>query len=430
MRPGDEIIVVADGESDGAWRISPKFGATAIKLEQNGGPGRARNHGAKAAKGDILFFVDADVTIRPNALSLIEAVFLRDPQLAALIGSYDETPYHTNFLSQYKNLLHHYVHQHGSDQATTFWGACGAIRRDIFLKLGGFKETYLRASIEDIELGYRLFSSGYPIRVEKTLQVTHLKRWTPYGLIKTEILLRGAPWTRLLWRQLWRSGKMTNDLNLDAAHRLSLLTSAAAVATLAASIFNPWSLVLTLILIIFFVGLNAPVLRFFYVKRGLAFAAGAAFWRFVYDLYSWVGFFSGSSGSAQGALRRLTTFTFAKLDPVALGTAVGVATGGGLFCATGILLLRGGIHVGQTLGLLVQYLPGYGVSWPGALAGLGEGFLAGYLFGWLFAGIRNFSVRLAMGQEKIRRALSRIKDRAEFPPADSDPMQTEKPTSL
>ena len=410
VRPGDEIIVVADGKSDGAWRIAPKFGATVIVLEQNGGPGRARNRGAREAKCDLLFFVDADVTVRPNAIALIESVFIQEPQLTAMIGSYDEEPYHTNFLSQYKNLLHHYVHQKGPSSATTFWGACGVIRRNIFVEMGGFKETYLRASIEDIELGYRLYSSGYTIRIEKTLQVTHLKRWTPFGLIKTEILLRGAPWTRLLWKQLWRSGKMTGDLNLDAKHKLSLIISAAIIGTLAASMFSRWSLVATLALTIFFLCLNASVLRFFYEKRGFAFTVGVAFWRFIYDLYSWVGFFSGSSVTALVAMERLTAFTFAKLDAIALGTAVGVVTGFGLFCATGFLLLKGGgRELGSSLGLLGQFLPGYRVTWSGAFIGLGEAFVAGFGFGWFFAVIRNVSVRIALGQEKVGRALSRMR---------------------
>jgi hypothetical protein len=50
-----------------------------------------------------------------------------------LIGSYDDAPGANNFLSQYKNLFHHYTHQTGSEEASTFWGACGAIRRDVFL---------------------------------------------------------------------------------------------------------------------------------------------------------------------------------------------------------------------------------------------------------------------------------------------------------
>jgi glycosyltransferase involved in cell wall biosynthesis len=405
LRPGDEVIVVADGESDGAWRRAPEYGATVVNLTQNGGPARARNRGAQVARGDVLYFVDADVTIRPDALNIIEAVFVREKDLAALIGSYDETPHHTNFLSQYKNLLHHYVHQQGSSQASSFWGACGAIRREIFITMGGFKETYLRASIEDIEFGYRLHTSGHRIRLEKSLQVTHLKRWTPVNLIKTEIMLRGAPWTRLLWRQLWRSGSMTTDLNLDSKHRFSLLTSAAFVACLAAASWQPWLLAAAVGLAAVFIGLNFSVLRFFHLKRGFMFAAGAAFWRFIYDLYSWVGFFSGSSESAIGAMRRLAAFTFARLDALALGVAVGCVSGIGLGALTLVVAAKNVPQLGAAFGLLGQFLPGYEVTGRGAGIALLGGFLAGFVFGWLFATIRNFAVRILLGRDKIKRRL-------------------------
>src|SRR5262245_8895503 len=89
-RPPHEIIVVADGEGDGAWRKAHAVGIRVIKLPTTGGPARARNAGAKAARSQILFFVDADVVIPPNALKTILDVFAGDSSLAALIGSYDD----------------------------------------------------------------------------------------------------------------------------------------------------------------------------------------------------------------------------------------------------------------------------------------------------------------------------------------------------
>ena len=70
-----------------------------------------------------------------------------DPDMVALFGSYDDEPAETNLLSQYKNLLHHYVHQTSQEDAFSFWTGCGAIRRDIFMEMGGFNETYLLPSI-------------------------------------------------------------------------------------------------------------------------------------------------------------------------------------------------------------------------------------------------------------------------------------------
>ncbi len=76
---------------------------------------------------------------------------------------------------------------------------------------------------------------------------------------------------------------------------------------------------------------------------------------------------------------------FARYDPVALGAAVGAVAGFGLFLATAILLLRGGILVGNNLSLLANYFLGYDVTWVGALIGLGEAALGGFAFGWLLA---------------------------------------------
>ena len=422
VRSGDEIIVVADGESDGSYRIAPQFGARFILLETNGGPARARNIGAKSATGDIIFFVDADCTVRPDALSVIESVFTQEPDVSAMIGSYDDTPYHTTFVSQYKNLLHHYVHQKGSTEASTFWGACGAIKREVFTAVGGFTETYKRASIEDIELGYRLTSANYRIRLVKELQIMHMKRWEAIGLIKTEVMLRGEPWTKLLWKQMWHRGKVAADLNLDAKHRYSLINSAALVGVTIAGFWLPWLWLATLPLIGIYFTLNSAVLRFFHQKRGLRFMLGAALWRYIYDLYCWVGFLYGSSGSVTGAARRLINLSITGLDRVALGVAVGAVASLGLTLATVILLLKSGDRAGHHFNLLGQFLPGYKVSWPGAAIGFVDAFVYGYVFGWAFAVIRNYSLRLLLGREKVRRAINRIlKSRGEKTIASNPP---------
>ncbi len=190
LSPMDEVIVVSDGDTDGSWEVAQAFGAKVFRLPTPGGPARARNVGAKAAQGDILFFVDADVTLHGDTLNLIEQQFEQSPELAALIGSYDDAPGAKNFLSQYKNLFHHYTHQMSSEVAFTFWGACGAIRRSVFQAIGGFDESYRKPCIEDIELGYRLKRAGYSIRLCKNIQVKHLKRWETISLLKAEIFYK------------------------------------------------------------------------------------------------------------------------------------------------------------------------------------------------------------------------------------------------
>jgi len=78
------------------------------------------------------------------------------------------------------------------------WAGCGAVRRAAFVEVGGFQEGYLRPSIEDIELGYRLSESGGRIRLAAEVQVRHLKRWTLASIVRTDVWRRGVPWTELL----------------------------------------------------------------------------------------------------------------------------------------------------------------------------------------------------------------------------------------
>jgi protoporphyrinogen oxidase len=84
---------------------------------------------------------------------------------------------------------------------------------------------------------------------------------------------------------------------------------------------------------------------------------------------------------------------FAKLDPVALGGAVGVVSGAMIFLATAALLLKGGPVVGPTLSLLSNYLLGFKVTWSGAVIGLIEGGVIGFGLGFVMAWIRNWGLR-------------------------------------
>lgn len=286
-----EIIVVDDGGNDDSGLLAEQIGAKVFKFASPGGPARARNRGAQIAKGSILFFVDADVTLTEETIDVVLKTFRACPTLAALIGSYDDEPGARNFLSQYKNLFHHYTHQTACENATTFWGACGAIRRDVFWAVGGFDERYRYPSIEDIELGYRLKRAGYQIQLNKVVQVKHLKHWKVGSLLRAEIFYRAIPWTELLWRDQ----QFNNDLNLKHSSRLSLVCTYALLFCLIAGWWWPpaWliSLGIGLLLLIF----NWPLYSFFYQKRGLLFTVQVVFWHWLYFFYGGLAFAIGTA---------------------------------------------------------------------------------------------------------------------------------------
>lgn len=287
----DEIIVVADGDSDGSWRLAEDFGAKVVRLAACGGPSRARNLGALKAGGDILFFVDADVAVHPDAVGQIAATFGRQPDLAALFGSYDDAPAAANFLSQFKNLFHHYVHQTASEEASTFWSGCGAVRREVFLELGGFDDRYSQPSIEDIELGYRLKQAGHRIRLCKSLQVKHLKRWGAGSLLKSDFFHRAIPWTELILRER----AFINDLNLRHSERLSVASTYGMVAALAGAPWYPGLLALAVALALLLIALNARLYRLFRQKHGLRFTLRTIPWHWLYYLYCGLAFAVGTA---------------------------------------------------------------------------------------------------------------------------------------
>ena len=214
-----EVIVVDDSSTDDTRRRAVDDATYVLDSGGRRGPGFARNLGSHQAAGDILFFIDSDVCVWKDTIERIALRFDSDPTLDAVIGSYDRFPRCWDFLSQYRNLMHAFVHQHGESHASTFWTGCGAVRRSVFIEHGGFDESRPRPAIEDIELGYRMRLHGRNLLLDRNLLVTHLKRWSFWSIIKTDIFDRGIPWTELILSSRF----MPNDLNLRFSQRLSVL---------------------------------------------------------------------------------------------------------------------------------------------------------------------------------------------------------------
>lgn len=270
-----EVIVVDDGSSDETGAIARRYGAQVVRLDVASGPARARNRGVAASGGTIVLFVDADVVMAADGLMRTREAFEADPHLVAVFGSYDDAPSAGTLVSDYRNLLHHFVHQQSQVEAVTFWAGLGAVRRDVFTRCGGFDERFVRPSIEDIELGARLVAAGHRVRLDKQLRGTHLKRWTLAGMVRTDVLARARPWTLLMLR---RRG-MPRDLNLQWRHRASGVLVWLAVALCAAAAMLPgprgWLAAAGLAALALLAVLNAAFYRFLVGRRGLRFALAA-----------------------------------------------------------------------------------------------------------------------------------------------------------
>ncbi len=282
----EEVLVVDDHSTDNSAACAKDMGAKVMKSPDRAGPGRARNLGAKEARGEILWFVDADVIAHGNGAERIRAAF-QDPEAVAVFGSYDDAPPAKNFASQYKNLVHHYYHQLGKKEASTFWAGCGAVRKSAFLEIGGFDvERYKRPSIEDIELGYRLRAHGGRILLVRDLKGTHLKYWTVKDMIFTDVFRRALPWSRLMLTQVG----MTDDLNVSKSERLRAALAGFLVLSLLAPIVLPGFAWLPLAFFAGAIAVNWRLFDFMRGRKGVAFAILALLFHQVYYLYSTAAF--------------------------------------------------------------------------------------------------------------------------------------------
>lgn len=214
-----EVIVVDDGSTQPLQSSVSRHGFQYVRLEERGGPARARNRGASLARGEFLLFVDADVCVHTDTLTRLSETLAADPTVDAVIGAYDDAPADPGLISQYKNLFHHYTHIKSSGPIETFWSGCGAISRERFMAVGGFDDRrYHSPAIEDVELGTWMTRAGCRIVLDPRVRCKHLKRWTLLGLLRTDIFERGIPWVHLVHR----SGAIPDTLNLKRQERLSV----------------------------------------------------------------------------------------------------------------------------------------------------------------------------------------------------------------
>jgi glycosyltransferase involved in cell wall biosynthesis len=152
-----EVIIVDDCSKDDTVKIAKKYPVRLIELKKNGGPARARNIGAEAAKGDIIFFLDSDVIVLDGSIQEVKDYFEKNPDAKCVIGVCSTEPLNRGFVPSYMAMFE-YIHLIGLRyrRVSVFAPRCGAIKKDFFLAIGGYDENYKGADVEDFELARRI----------------------------------------------------------------------------------------------------------------------------------------------------------------------------------------------------------------------------------------------------------------------------------
>jgi glycosyltransferase involved in cell wall biosynthesis len=150
-----EIVVVDDASTDDSVRIAESAGVTVLRNSHNLGPAGTRNRGAEAAVGEILFFVDSDGALAPDAVANAVALLEADPQLGAVCGIDDAEPLiKDSLVEEYRALQHHYWCVASQGEVSFLFSAIFAIRANVFNEIGPFNPS-LRWT-EEVDYGHRL----------------------------------------------------------------------------------------------------------------------------------------------------------------------------------------------------------------------------------------------------------------------------------
>jgi glycosyltransferase involved in cell wall biosynthesis len=179
-----EIIVVDSNSKDKTINIAKKYADKIII--QNCIMPVGRNIGAKEARGDILLFVDADITLLPNWIDIV-LPRLREENVVAVYG--DLLPKEGKlraWLVYIKEELSNLILRKAQTPCFGKLGTAVAIKRNAFKKVGGFTER--NACGEDIDMSLRLREYGKIKFIRNAKGYVSTRRFEKSGYLKLSLL--------------------------------------------------------------------------------------------------------------------------------------------------------------------------------------------------------------------------------------------------
>lgn len=167
--PAYEVIVLDDGSADHTPYLVESFDARLIRLRSNQGKARALNVGIEHAKGQVLVFSDGDSALNPDALRRLVGP-LADPAVGAVAGRLVTIEHTSKLLQMWQRA--EYIHGQAIVKAAQVGGGSSALicpgpvcafRRDVLLRIGGFKRDTI---VEDFDATLEVIRAGHRVAYE------------------------------------------------------------------------------------------------------------------------------------------------------------------------------------------------------------------------------------------------------------------------
>ncbi len=289
-----EVIVVDDGSQDRSVEIIKQFPCRLIPLPERRGASAARNAGARASEGSLLFFTDADCVLHPQALSISAQMALNCGSKTIIGGTYQPRSFDNRFCSRFQSVFIHYSETKNAASPDYIASHAMMMFRDEFLASGGFKEHWMPI-LEDVEFSHRLLRRGYRLTLNPTITVQHIfnyswKKSCANALRKSRYWIEYSLSNHDLFSD---SGTASYELKTNVAIFYAMALCVA-LGIFLPQTFAPFWIALAAAFTFANLLVNRRLLAAFYNTYGLQFALGASLY------YCWFYPLPVSTGAALG----------------------------------------------------------------------------------------------------------------------------------